>query len=64
MEQRMTRHFFAAARQPKQLWEIPEASHAAGWHKQPEAYGQQLVSFFNQSLGRRDSAATNGEWDT
>jgi fermentation-respiration switch protein FrsA (DUF1100 family) len=64
MEQRMTRHFFAAARQPKQLWEIPEASHAAGWHKQPEAYGQQLVSFFNQSLGRRDPAATNGEWDT
>lgn len=57
LEWRMTRRFYETAHEPKQWWGIPEASHAAGWHKRPEEYGQQIVAFFNHALRRGEMAA-------
>ncbi|MBP6017016.1 MAG: alpha/beta fold hydrolase [Candidatus Promineofilum sp.] len=51
LEQRMTRFLFEAARDPKTLWEIPQAAHATGWAAEPVQYGQKLVAFFGRALG-------------
>ncbi|WP_374685835.1 alpha/beta hydrolase [Promineifilum sp.] len=58
MEQRLVRHFHAAAGEPKQLWELPRAGHAAGWVAAPEAYGQTMVNFFNRALSVDESRET------
>ena len=50
LEWRMTRFLYHVASQPKELWEIPEATHATGWRAEPEAYGQHLVRFFESAL--------------
>lgn len=60
-EQRLTRHFYDAAAQPKQLWQIPNATHAAGWWAEPEAYGRMLVSFFNRALFDEPGAGADEE---
>jgi pimeloyl-ACP methyl ester carboxylesterase len=49
-EQRLTRPLFAAADEPKTLYEIPDAAHATGWSVAPEKYGQQLLTFFGRAL--------------
>lgn len=49
-EQQMVRNFYQAASQPKYLWEIPESSHANGWHVRPDEYAYRLTSFFNHAL--------------
>ncbi len=61
LEQRLTRHFYDAAVEPKRLWEIPRAAHAAGWHVEPEAYGREMIDFFDDALSveeRPDDALT------
>mgnify|MGYP000855322259 CR=1 FL=1 len=50
LEQRLTRHFFAAAQEPKTLYEIPDATHATGWVVAPEAYERQMLDFFGRAL--------------
>ena len=50
----LMRHWFEAARLPKQLWELPQVAHGVGWRQEPEAYGAQLVTFFNESLAHVD----------
>lgn len=50
LEQRLTRHFFAAAGEPKTLYEIPDAAHATGWVVAPEAYARQMLDFFSHAL--------------
>jgi pimeloyl-ACP methyl ester carboxylesterase len=49
-EQRLVRRFYEAAGEPKDLWEIPEAYHAGGWHARPEEYAAKIVSFFDETL--------------
>ncbi|CUS04756.2 membrane protein of unknown function [Candidatus Promineifilum breve] len=60
LERRLTRHFHAAApRGAARLWELPQASHANGWHVAPEAYAREIVGFFDGALcvdGRADEA--------
>ena len=59
-EHRLTRHLFAAADEPKTLYEIPDAAHATGWAVAPEEYDQQLLAFFGRALSveYRPEAAT------
>ncbi len=49
-EQRQNRKFFAAAEEPKILWEIPETTHTAGLSARPEEYRQRLIGFFEDAL--------------
>jgi pimeloyl-ACP methyl ester carboxylesterase len=49
-EQRRVRRFYAAAHEPKTLWEIPEAGHGGGWSARPQDYAERLVAFFHVSL--------------
>jgi uncharacterized protein len=42
--------FYAAAGEPKTLWEIPEASHTGGLDARPEEYERRVVAFFDSAL--------------
>jgi dienelactone hydrolase len=50
MEQRVGRHYFANASEPKALWEIPEAGHGRGPVARPEEYEERIVTFFDQAF--------------
>lgn len=49
-EQYFTRLLFAAASEPKELWEIPEARHAGGFFQERQAYSERMVAFFDKWL--------------
>ena len=49
-EQRSVEHLFAAAREPKQLWIIPEAGHIAGLSVRPQEYEAKVASFFDEAI--------------
>jgi fermentation-respiration switch protein FrsA (DUF1100 family) len=49
-EQNMMQHHFAAAREPKQLWIIPEAGHIEGLRVRPQEYEEKVVTFFDEAL--------------
>ena len=49
-EQHFMRLLFAAASEPKELWELPKAHHAGGFIENPQEYGEKMVKFFNASL--------------
>jgi hypothetical protein len=44
--------FYGAAREPKTLWEIPEASHTGGLDARPKEYERRVVTFFESALLR------------
>ena len=46
----MGQYLYAAAGEPKELWEIPEARHTAGLAFRPEEYRQRVLEFFRKSL--------------
>jgi dienelactone hydrolase/uncharacterized membrane protein YidH (DUF202 family) len=46
--------FHAAAREPKTLWEIPEAPHTGGLDARPEEYERRVIAFFDDALLRDD----------
>jgi pimeloyl-ACP methyl ester carboxylesterase len=50
MEQYFMRLLFAAASEPKELWEIPAARHAGGFFQDPKEYGERMVKFFEAHL--------------
>jgi pimeloyl-ACP methyl ester carboxylesterase len=54
-EQLRIQGFYAAAAQPKALWEIPEAGHLGGWAARPDEYEARVVAFFNQALLQTES---------
>ena len=43
-------HYFAAAKQPKAFWKIPEAGHTGGYAARPRAYALRLTAFFDAAL--------------
>jgi uncharacterized protein len=43
-------HYFAAAREPKRFWKIPEAGHTGGYAARPHEYARRLVAFFDDAL--------------
>jgi hypothetical protein len=42
--------YFAAAREPKQFWKIPEAGHTGGYAARPREYARRLTAFFDAAL--------------
>jgi dienelactone hydrolase len=60
-EKELNPRYFAAAGEPKTLWEVPDAGHTGGIDARPGAYEQRVVSFFDGALlGRGASAGTAG----
>jgi uncharacterized protein len=49
-EQRVIRRYFELAKEPKTLYEIPEARHGAGLFFRAEEYEEKLLGFFDQAL--------------
>jgi pimeloyl-ACP methyl ester carboxylesterase len=43
-------HYFAAAREPKAFWKIPEAGHTGGYTARPREYARRLTAFFDSAL--------------
>ncbi len=42
--------FYAAAREPKQIWEVPNGQHTAGITTEPAEYERRVVGFFDRTL--------------
>jgi fermentation-respiration switch protein FrsA (DUF1100 family) len=49
-EQAQMQKFFSAAREPKTLWEVPDAGHAENWAVRPDEYQTRVLAFFTQAL--------------
>jgi fermentation-respiration switch protein FrsA (DUF1100 family) len=52
-EETPNRGFYAAAGEPKELWEVPGAQHVGGITTQPEEYERRMIAFFDQTLRDR-----------
>jgi uncharacterized protein len=48
----LNRGYYAAAGEPKTLWEIPESRHTGGIEARPVEYERRVVSFFEEALRR------------
>ena len=53
-EEPANRAFFAAARGPKEIWEVPGSGHIGGTEAQPHEYERRVVGFFDRALLRDD----------
>jgi hypothetical protein len=42
--------FYESAREPRQIWEVPNGQHIAGITTQPEEYERRVVGFFDRAL--------------
>ena len=42
--------FYAAAGEPKQIWEVPNGQHIAGITTEPAEYEQRVIGFFDKYL--------------
>jgi len=49
-EKRPNLGFYAAAGQPKQIWEVPEGPHIGGIRARPAEYERRVVGFFDRAL--------------
>jgi uncharacterized protein len=49
-----SRLIYSAAREPKELWEIPGADHCGGYFVDRPAYVARVARFFEQNLARED----------
>jgi fermentation-respiration switch protein FrsA (DUF1100 family) len=49
-EERPNRGFYAAAGEPKQLWEVPNGQHIAGITTEPAEYERRVIGFFDREL--------------
>ena len=49
-ETRPNNAFYAAAREPKQIWEVPAGQHIAGITTRPAEYERRVVSFLDRAL--------------
>ncbi len=49
-ELEMNRFYAEAAREPVELWELPEVDHTAAIRERPEEYEQRVVGFFDEAL--------------
>ena len=46
------RAFYAAAHEPKQIWEVPNGQHIAGITTEPAEYEHRVIGFFDHELRR------------
>ncbi|HSC90514.1 MAG TPA: alpha/beta fold hydrolase [Gaiellaceae bacterium] len=49
-ETKPNRGFYAAAREPKRIWEVPEGQHIAGITTRPAEYERRVIGFFDEHL--------------
>ena len=49
-EQPANTAFYAAARVPKEIWEVPGSKHMGGIDAQPDEYERRVVGFFDRAL--------------
>lgn len=49
-EKRPNHGFYAAAGEPKQLWEVPNGQHIAGITTEPAEYERRVIGFFDREL--------------
>ena len=49
----LVRHFYEAADEPKELWEIPETFHGGQYDARPVEYEEKMITFFNDALLER-----------
>lgn len=55
----LNREYYAAAGQPKQLWQVPGAGHLGGYETAPRAYERRVIAFFGRALlGNRPPLAS------
>lgn len=52
-EKQLNPKYYAAADEPKQVWEIPEASHTGGIFARPKEYERRVIGFFDDALLER-----------
>ena len=50
VEPTVNKPYFAAAGEPKELWEVPGAGHTGGLDARPEEYEARVVGFFDREL--------------
>jgi fermentation-respiration switch protein FrsA (DUF1100 family) len=48
--EQLTADFYEAAREPKELWEIPDAGHTGGITARPDEYERRVIGFFDDAL--------------
>ncbi len=46
----LNERYYAAAREPKTLWPLPDAPHAGAWNRHPEVYAEKITDFFQENL--------------
>jgi uncharacterized protein len=49
-EKKPNRGFYAAAGEPKQIWEVPNGQHIAGITTEPAEYERRVIRFFDREL--------------
>ena len=49
-ETKPNKGFYAAAGEPKQIWEVPNGQHIAGITTQPKEYERRVIAFFDEHL--------------
>ena len=49
-EEKPNRRFYAAAGEPKQIWEVPNGQHIAGITTEPAEYERRVIGFFDRTL--------------
>jgi uncharacterized protein len=49
-EAELTETFYAAAREPKEIWLVPGAGHTGGIEAEPAEYERRVVGFFDEAL--------------
>jgi dienelactone hydrolase len=53
IEEPANKGFYAEAKGPKEIWEVPGSKHMGGIDAQPAAYEQRIVGFFDRFLLKR-----------
>ena len=54
-EIKLNRIYYAAAGEPKQLWELPDSTHIRGLFSHPKGYQDKVLTFFDQALLSRNT---------
>jgi hypothetical protein len=49
-ERNLNPQYYAAARAPKLIWEVPGSGHVGGIDAQPQEYERRVIGFFDRTL--------------
>ncbi|MEN3339269.1 MAG: uncharacterized protein V7647_2945 [Acidobacteriota bacterium] len=49
-ERNLNPQYFAAARAPKRIWEVPDSGHVGGIEARPQLYERRVLQFFDRAL--------------